>query len=77
MNIPKGKLLIIGGAESKGNEEDNELVMSVNNKEFNTMEILKHLKPKRSGNHVIEVVTTASQMPEDMKERYTKVFQEI
>lgn len=77
MNIPKGKLLIIGGAESKGNEEDNNLIMSVNNKEFLTMEILKHLKPKKSGNHIIEMITTASQMPDNMKSRYTQVFQEI
>lgn len=70
--IPKGRLLIIGGKEDKG-EDDSEMEKKNNN--FSPKEILKLLA--ESKNDRIEVITTASSEPEDMRETYTKVFNEI
>jgi cyanophycinase len=73
--IPKGKLLIIGGAEDKGGDSTPEI--SSKNKDFEHFEILKELLPKGKPKLRIEVVTTASDLPVEMKNTYTKVFKKI
>lgn len=70
--IPKGRLLIIGGKEDKG---ENESEMEEKNNNFSPKEILKLLA--KSKDDRIEVITTASSEPEDMRETYTKTFKEI
>ncbi|MDQ1159999.1 cyanophycinase [Chryseobacterium sp. SORGH_AS 447] len=70
--IPKGRLLIIGGKEDKG-ENDSEMEEKNNN--FSPKEILKLLA--KSKDDRVEVITTASSEPEDMRETYTKTFKEI
>lgn len=70
--IPKGRLLIIGGKEDKG-ENDSEMEEKNNN--FSPKEILKLLA--KSKDDRIEVITTASSEPQDMRETYTKTFKEI
>ncbi|MCE3225531.1 MAG: cyanophycinase [Bacteroidetes bacterium] len=72
--IPKGKLLIIGGAEDKGKGEEPDIVNK--NKNFRHHEILKQLVPKNK-KKTIEIVTTASSEPDKVSKRYKKVFIEM
>lgn len=72
--IPKGKLLIIGGAEDKG---DGKLIMATHNAKFVEMEILKKLVTSKSSNPRIEIITTASNEPEKEKGIYQRAFKKI
>lgn len=71
---PKGKILLIGGAEDHGNGEEPEIARD--NKDFHHYEILEELIPKRR-NHRIEVITTATGDPDYTSERYRKVFRDM
>jgi len=69
--VPKGKLLIIGGAEDKGttDESDNK------NRDFHSYEILEELLPDDTENkRTIEVITTASQVPDEVGSDYIEAF---
>jgi cyanophycinase len=70
---PKGKLLIIGGAEDKVGEPPYSIEQ---NKEFTRYEILRELLPQAS-NKKIEIVTTGSEMHEEVKKTYQEVFHEL
>lgn len=72
--IPKGRLLIIGGAEDKG---ERELYMATHNPKFVEMEILKKLVSGKSSNPRIEVITTASNEPQKQKKKYEEAFQKV
>jgi len=69
---PKGTILIIGGAEDKGNEEDEK--KRKQNKKYEKLEILKELLPKKGKEGRIEIITTASSIPEQMKKMYENAF---
>ena len=70
---PKGNLLIIGGAEDKvGQPPDIKEQM----KEFHRYEILSELLPN-SKHKKIEIITTASEVQEEVIKTYEKVFQAI
>jgi cyanophycinase len=58
---PKGKLIIIGGAEEKHREGQMEILE----------EVSRHA---RKGNGRLVVVTVATQFPEELAETYTQVF---
>lgn len=70
--IPKGKLIIIGGAEDKGSFEEPDI--SDKNTDFKNEEILKHLLPPKRSKRPIEIITTASEEPDDISKRYQKAF---
>lgn len=70
--MPKGRLLLIGGKEDKG-KKDSEIEKKNNN--FSSEEILRLIA--RSKDERIEVITTASSEPEDMRETYTNAFKKI
>lgn len=72
--IPKGRLLIIGGAEDKGKGE---LDMAHHNPKFVDMEILKKLVSGKSRNLRIEVITTASNEPQTQKKKYEEAFEKV
>lgn len=72
--IPKGKLLIIGGAEDKG---DGKLLLANHNTKFVEMEILKKLIPEKPTNPRIEIVTTATDEPEKEKQMYERAFKKL
>jgi cyanophycinase len=72
--IPKGTALIIGGREERG-EEENE--MEQQNKKYEQFEILKELLPKNKKNQRIEIITTASDVPEEMQKMYVNAFKKI
>jgi cyanophycinase len=72
--IPKGKLLIIGGAEDKGDDDTPDI--KAKNQEFERYEILRTLLPVTKGQR-IEIVTTGSEVPEEVKKKYQKAFHHI
>ncbi|MBZ9728063.1 cyanophycinase [Salegentibacter sp. JZCK2] len=69
--IPKGTLLIIGGAEHKG---DNNLDMETKNLEFKQFEILKLLLKEKKK---VEVITTGSEIKQEVKKEYKQTFDKI
>lgn len=70
---PKGKLLIIGGAEDKADELPNIIEQM---KEFTRYEILSELCPD-SKDKKIEIVTTGSEFHDEVKKTYNKAFNKI
>lgn len=70
---PKGNLLIIGGAEDKVGEPPD---INEQMKEFTRYEILRELLPNCK-NKKIEVITTASEIQDEVKKTYQKVFHAI
>jgi cyanophycinase len=72
--IPKGTILVIGGAEDRG---DGEKEMQQQNKEYEKFEILKELIPKDGARQRIEIITTASSIPAEMKKMYLNAFKKI
>ena len=70
---PKGKLLIIGGAEDKVGEPPD---IKEQMKEFTRYEILSELLPHEK-DRKIEIITTGSEVQDEVKKTYQKVFHEI
>lgn len=71
---PKGKLLIIGGAEDKGPIRIRPQI-KLKNKNFIDYEILTHLIPPGGGKYdKIEIITTASQQPFKTGNMYIRSF---
>lgn len=77
MEIPKGKLFAIGGAEDKGVDlEKGEMVR--NNLNFFELGILRRIIKEAGGTSIrIEVVTTASMIPNEVGENYLNAFGKI
>ncbi len=69
---PKGKLIIIGGAEDKGSIEQPDI--SNKNTNYEPAEILKHLLPPKGSKKTIEIITTASAEPDSISKRYKEAF---
>lgn len=72
---PKGKLLIIGGAEDRSDKPEPEI--PENSDHFERFKILKELLPIGNSKGKIEVITTASSIPVEMEEMYQKTFKDI
>jgi cyanophycinase len=72
--VPKGKIIIIGGAEDKG--EDN-LEIASQNAQFTDMEILRKLIDVGYPDARIEVITTASNIPEKVRAMYERAFRKV
>lgn len=70
--IPKGTLLIIGGAEDKGDNQSPD--MEFKSYAFEHFEILKLLL---KGKKRIEVITTASETQKDVKKEYEQTFKKL
>jgi len=74
MSIPKGKLISVGGSEDKGTEIDPKFIQK---EQLNFFEfgILKRILLEMKGvDSKVEVITTASQIPEEVGENYIKAF---
>lgn len=69
MVLPKAKLLIIGGAEDKGKGPSTDIEQR---KEFTRYEILSELLPP--SNKIIEIITTGSEIQDEVKKVYQNVF---
>ena len=77
MNVPKGKLIAIGGAEDKGSDFDKEGTL-IHNQNFFELGILRRIVEETGGiNARIEVVTTASMIPYEAGEMYLDAFGKI
>lgn len=74
--MAKGKLLIIGGAEDKGEDIDHQRYNARTNVKFERFEILKEIAPS-SSHQKIEVITTGSRVPEEVKRSYQRAFERI
>jgi cyanophycinase len=75
MEIPKGKLIAIGGNEDKGSDTD-QINGHRNNLNFFELQILSrivHELPAKSDS-VIEVITSASSIPEELGGNYVGAF---
>jgi cyanophycinase len=74
MEIPKGKLISIGGSEDKGTEMDPNFIQKEHHSFFE-FGILKRILSEMNGvDSVVEVITTASQIPEEVGENYIQSF---
>ena len=73
--IPKGTILAIGGAEDKGGDLTPEIKDW--NDQFEHFEILRELLPGKRKRGRIEIVTTASEVPGQVRPMYKKAFGEI
>ena len=77
MNVPKGKLIAIGGAEDKGADFDKDETQ-IHNQNFFELAILRRIVEETGGIHArIEVVTTASMIPYEVGEMYLDAFGKI
>lgn len=75
--VPKGKLIAIGGNEDKYTEQEPDFIQR-NNPHFFELGILKRIvKECRSSNPHVEVITTASRIPEEIGETYLNAFTSI
>lgn len=77
MSIPKGKLIAIGGAEDKGTDLEKGEVHR-NNLNFFELGILRRIVEETGGTDSrIEVITTASTIPQEVGENYLHAFSKI
>ncbi len=72
--LPKGRLLLIGGGEDKG---ENQVPIAAHNKQFVHLEILNQLVSAKSLNDRIEVITTATGFPLEIRAIYEKAFGKV
>jgi cyanophycinase len=76
LESPKGKLLIIGGAEDTGNRKKSSEGGQEESRNFEHFELLRELLPSETGEqHRIEVITTASEEPNEMGQKYKAAFE--
>ncbi len=77
MEIPKGKLISIGGAEDKGTESEGNYSQPTN-LHFFELGILKRVVQEMGGveKHIV-VITTASSIPAEVGENYIHAFSKI
>lgn len=75
LRTPKGKLIIIGGAEDKGSIEKPDI--SHKNIFYEPAEILKQLIPPPRSRKTIEIITTASGEPDTISKRYKQAFHSL
>ena len=77
MENPKGKLIAVGGAEDKGTDLERGQI-SRNNLNFFELGILRRIVEEAGGPAVrIEIVTTASIIPNEVGENYLNAFGKI
>ncbi len=78
MAIPKGKLIIIGGSVDKGSfsEDQSDLPKKL---KFFEEGILNRIIKESSQNNLsrVEIITTASSIPEEVGEEYIKTFKKL
>ncbi len=76
--IPKGKLIPVGGAEDKGTDLEEGQILR-NNLNFFELGILKRIvaETKNTKNSKIEVITTASQIPQEVGDNYLDAFSKL
>ena len=78
MNNPKGKLIVIGGSVDRGSFSESTVDLNRNLKFFEKG-ILKRITTESAKDNlsVIEIITTASMIPEEVGEEYIKAFAQL
>lgn len=76
MNYPKGILIAIGGAEDKGPEEEAKNSSALNFFKEGILKKIVELAGKK-GDPKIEVITTASSIPDEVGRTYKKAFKKL
>jgi cyanophycinase len=74
VNYPKGRLIAVGGAEDKGTDLEKGILQR-NRRNFFELGILKNIMsviPNKSPH--VEVITTASSIPDEIAENYKNAF---
>lgn len=75
--IPKGRLISIGGNEDKGTEPEPNFAQK-NNLNFFELQILSRIVHENGGHEAnIEVITSASSIPEEIGQNYLDAFQKL
>lgn len=75
--LPKGKLIIIGGHEDKGELKGENLIIHKKKKSQSHFEILGTLIQKiPRTHHIIEIIASASSIPEEMEELYINSYKQ-
>ena len=77
MNIPKGKLIAIGGAINTGDEENLINPEREESKEMEAGILSRMLTEIDKPNPLIEVITTASEIPEEVGQHYLEAFERL
>lgn len=79
MNNPKGKLVIIGGSVDRGSFAETSTADLQRNLKFFEKGILKRITTESVKNNLskIEIITTASSIPEEVGEEYIKAFAQL
>ena len=73
--IPKGKLIIIGGHEDKGEDKGENLTIHKKKKSQSHFEILGMLISRiPRAHHIIEIIASASSIPLEMEELYINSY---
>lgn len=76
MSLPKGILIAIGGAEDKGPEKEKEIINRLDFFKEGILNKIVELASKKGEPH-IEVVTTASSIPDEVGRTYKKAFKKL
>ena len=77
MTIPKGHLIAVGGAEDKGTDLEKGILQR-NKLNFFELGILKTITSNiHVGNPHVEVITTASAIPDEVAENYKDAFKKL
>lgn len=76
MQHPKGYLIAIGGAEDKGTDEEKERQNSLDFFKEGILQKILDLSGKKSEPR-IEVITTASSIPDEVAQAYKKAFKKL
>ena len=76
--IPKGTLIIVGGHEDKGEIAGENLVIHKKKRSGSHFEILGRLISKiPRAHHVIEIIASASSIPEEMEQLYLNSYKQV
>jgi len=74
MQVPRGRLISIGGNEDKGTEPEPNYAQK-NNLNFFELQILSRIVQETGGPHSsIEIITSASSIPEEVGQNYRDAF---
>ena len=78
MNNPKGKLIVIGGSVDRGSFSESKEDLK-RNLRFFEKGILKRITTESLKNNLskIEIITTASNIPEEVGEEYINAFAQL
>ncbi len=78
MKHPKGYLVSVGGAEDKGTDLEKGIIER-NKLNFFELGILRNIinLAKNHGDPIVEVITTASSIPQEVSEKYREAFAKL